>query len=103
MEEKKISIKYYVYCVVCLFLFLVSVLACIAWIMPACSEKIDNYFNPKQESGDERFTAEYQEPGIGVYHDNELNVTCYLTGVGLSCIPDAEIGRSQKMEERKEC
>ena len=95
MEKQKISIKYYVYFVIGLFLILVSVLSLVTWVMPVCTGKADKYFNTKQESADERFIAEYS--GIlNVYHDNELNVTCWETcysGVGLFCIPDAEIER----------
>ena len=71
---------------------LVLTLLCVS-ILPICLEELDKHFNPKQESVDERFIVEYRSIGIGVYHDNELNVTCYRTNMGLSCIPDAEIGR----------
>ena len=96
MEEQKISIKYYLGFVICMFLFLFGMLMLVVWIMPMWAGKVDKCFNTKQESADERFINEYS--GIlNVYHDNELNVTCWETcysGVGLSCISDAEIGRS---------
>ena len=94
MEEKrKIGIKYYLGFIICMFLFLFGVLMFVTWIMPMWAEKLDTHFNPKQESVEERFTIEYGNMLI-IYHDTELNVTCYSTGAGLSCIPDAEIGRS---------
>ena len=95
MEKQKINIKYYLGFVICMFLFLFGVVTFVVWIMPMGAEKLDTHFNPKQEIVEERFTREYS--GIlNVYNDNELNVTCWETGysgVGLSCIPDAEIGR----------
>ena len=93
MEKQKISIKYYLGFVICMFLFLFGVLMFVVWIMPMWTEKVDKCFNPKQEIVEERFTKEYGGTLI-VYHDTELNVTCYSSGMGLSCIPDVEIWRS---------
>ena len=72
----------------------VFVVLLVAGTMFISVEKLDIYFNQKQENVDERFTVEYRSIDIDVYHDNELNVTCYkITNTGLSCILDAEIGR----------
>ena len=91
MEEKNSLIETILYYGAIAGVIVLTVLL-VLWTLHMGVEKVDTYFNPKQESVDERFTAEYS--GIlNVYHDNELNVTCYSIGVGLSCIPDAEIGR----------
>jgi len=92
-EKRKISTIWYFVAIAAAGLFLVYAGLAIAWIIPMGAEKLDTYFNAPQEIADERFIVEYQETGIGIYHDNVLNVTCYSTGVGLSCIPDGEIGR----------
>ena len=63
------------------------------YVIPLSLSELDKMVNTKQEIVEERFIAEYRSIGIGVYHDNELNVTCYRTNMGLSCIPNAEIGR----------
>ena len=63
-------------------------------VIPLSLFELDKMVNTKQEIVEERFIVEYRSINIGVYHDNELNVTCYtITNTGLSCILDAEIGR----------
>lgn len=101
MEKEKIDVKWYIMFVIGIFLFLTLMLILVALCLPMCSEKSDNHFNPTQEIEEERFTVEYLGTLEG-YHDNELNVTCWETGysntgVGLSCIPDAEIGGTVKI------
>ena len=91
METQKINPKWYIMFVIAIFLFLTLLLVLITLFLPMCNEKLDTYFNPTQESVEERFTREGCNNGIIIYHDNVLNVTCYSTGAGLSCIPDAEI------------
>ena len=94
MEERKISFAEYIGIIATLLCLICAEVVAIALLLPICIEQSENYFNPKQENVDERFIVEYRSIDIDVYHDNELNVTCYkITNTGLSCIPDAEIGR----------
>ena len=102
MEKKEISITTYVIVFITAVLLLMSAGLTIAWLLPMGAEKLDAHFNPKQEIEEERFTKEYGGT-LNVYHDNELNVTCWTsytgTGLGLSCIPDADIRTSRKKHD----
>lgn len=85
--------KNYVLCTICLFVFLFVTTVFVTQI-DDIAYYLDTYFKPSATIEEERFTEEYSSGTVIVYHDKELNVTCYMVSAGLSCIPDIHLNRS---------